>query len=131
MSGCKSCCHVGKPNCPERNCNCDQKLIKDCVCVEWTVPYGESQTIFQSGGFRRIFASGFVTFDAGNSDLVIVRFFLGSQLVGSVVRVFEESGTAFSFTGFDRITVEYPATNVVPPNPSEGEICIKTRTPAF
>lgn len=131
MSGCRNHCCKGKFDVPERKCHCDQKLIKDCVCVEWSVPYGRTQTVFQAGGDRRIFSSGFVTFDAGNLDSVIVRFFLGSQQIGSSIRVFEESSTAFSFTGFDRITVEYPAISVGPLIVSEGEICIKTRTPVF
>lgn len=131
LSGCNGCCYDGKLNCPEKKCNCDQKLIKDCVCVEWSVPYEETQTVFQSGGFGRIFASGYITFDAGSSDFVIVRFFLGTSQVGSAMSIFKESGTAFSFTEFDSITVEHPATGVVPLNPSEGEICIKTRTPVF
>lgn len=131
MSGCRSRCSDGKFDCSERKCRCAQKLIKDCVCVEWSIPNGRTQTIFQSGGFRRIFASGFVTFDAGLSDSVLVRFFLGNQQIGSSIRVFEESSTAFSFTGFDRITVEYPTTNPGPVIASEGEICIKTRMPVF
>lgn len=132
--GCQKKCH-----CHERKCHCNQniKLLKDCVCVEWSVPPGRTQTVFQTGRFRRIFASGFVSFDCrdsnlvGDSDSVIVRFFLGSDQIGPSIRVFEESSVAFNYTRFDRITVECPATNVVSPDVCEGEICIKTRTPVY
>lgn len=143
MSGCKKGCNDVSFNClchkklqrgcdcPERKCRCDQKLVKDCVCVEWSVQPGRTQTVFQTGGYRNIFASGFVSFDFGSSDSVIVRFFLGSNQIGSSVRVFEESSVAFSYTRFDRITVEYPVTDTVPLEVGEGEICIKTRTPVY
>lgn len=131
MRGCQSCCQDDKFSCPERKCSCELQLIKDCVCVEWSVPLGRTQTVFQAGGLRRIFASGFVSFDSGSSDSVIVRFFWGNNQIGSSIRVFEESSVAFSFAGFDRITVEYPANGVGPSDVSEGEICIKTRTPVF
>lgn len=143
MSRCKSCCQDEKFDCichkkPRKDCDClgkechcDQKLVKDCVCVEWSVPSGEAQTVFQTGGFKRIFASGFISFDCGSSDSVIVKFFLGGTQIGSSIRIFEESSVAFSFTRFDRITVECPATDILPPDACEGEICIKTRTPIF
>jgi hypothetical protein len=143
LSRCKDCCHEEKfdcichkkprkhCNCPSEKCKCDQKLLKDCVCVEWSVLSGRTQTVFQTGGFKRIFASGFVSFDCGSSDSVIVRFYLGSNQVGPSIRVFEESSVAFSYTRFDRITVECPTTNMVPLEACEGEICIKTRTPVF
>lgn len=141
MSGCKQRCdavkfdcichkkHHKNCGCPERKCHCDQKLIKDCICVEWSIQPGRTQTIFQTGGFKRIFASGFVSFDCGNLDSVIVRFYLGNHQIGSSIRVFEESSVAFSFTRFDRITVECPATDIEPVDDLyEGEVCIKTRT---
>lgn len=143
MSGCKKCCNDvnfgcschRRPkrncDCPERKGHCDQKMLKDCICVEWSVQPGRTQTVFQAGGLRNIFASGFVSFDAGSSGSVIVKFFLGNDQIGPSVRVFEESSVAFSYTRFDRITVEYPTTVPIPQEVGEGEICIKTRTPVY
>lgn len=143
MSKCQKCCddksfdclcykkRQRNCGCSERRCHCNQKMVKDCVCVEWSVQPGRTQTVFQTGGYRNIFASGFVSFDAGSSDSVIVRFFLGSNQIGSSVRVFEESSFAFSYTRFDRITVEYPIIDTIPLEVGEGEICIKTRTPVY
>lgn len=109
------------------------ELIKDCICVEWTVPNGETQTVFQTANFDPFFASGFVSFDCGSLDFVRVRFFLGNDLVGEVVRVFEDSSFAFTLTEFDRITVESPSFTGTPdpdcPTASEGEICITARFP--
>ena len=141
MCGCRKCCNEVDFGCichkrPKENCRCKErkdqycpKVVKDCVCVEWSVQPGRTQTVFQTAGFRSIFASGFVSFDFGNLDSVIVRFFLGSNQVGPSVRVFEDSSVAFSYTKFDRITVEYTLTNPISPESGEGEICIKTRTP--
>lgn len=143
MGRCKKCCSdvsfdclchkrpVSDCDCTGEKCNCDQKMVKDCVCVEWSVQPGGTQTVFQTGGFRNILASGFVSFDFGSSDSVIVRFFLGANQIGPSIRVFEESSVAFSYTRFDRITVEYLVTNPVPQESAEGEVCIKTRTPVY
>jgi|GEM_PF-6670725 len=141
MGGCNSNCKEGMPkcNCHKNNkahcdcsqgkCRCNQILVKDCVCVEWSVPHGETQTVFQTGGFREIFASGFVSFDCSGSDYIIARFFLGNQQVGEAIRIFEESSVAFSFTRFDRITVECPAICEDLSVFCEGDVCITTRFP--
>lgn len=123
-------CHK-RCNCVQDKCQCTQKLLKECVCVEWSILPGRAQTIFQSGGYNRIYSSGFVSYDFGSSDSVIVRFFLGDHQIGSGIRVFEESSVAFSFTGFDRIIVECPIADTEPFDVYEGEICIKTRTPVY
>lgn len=122
-------------DCPKqkKDCPCPLQLVKDCVCVEWSVPHGETQTVFQTGGFDPFFASGFVSFDCGSPDFIRVRFFLGNNLVGEVIRVFEDSSVAFTFTEFDRITVECPGFTGTPdpdcPTACEGEICITSRFP--
>lgn len=115
-------------------CKCDLQIIKDCTCVEWSVPNGETQTVFQTANFDPFFASGFVSFDCGTPEFVRVRFFLGDELVGEVVRVFEDSSFAFTLTRFDRITVESPFTTATPDpdcptTGAEGEICITSRFP--
>lgn len=117
--------------CRDRECKCSQKLAKDCVCVEWSVLNGETQTVFQTGGFRHIFASGFIGYDSGRSDSVIVRFFYENNQVGSAIRVFRDSSVAFSFTRFDRITVQCLTTGGDVTDVCEGDICITTRVPIF
>jgi hypothetical protein len=116
----------------KKHCDCP-KLVKDCICVEWSIPHGETQTVFQTTGFNPIFASGFISFDCGSPDLVRVRFFLGNNLVGDVIRVFADSSVAFTSTRFDRITVECPDFIGTPdsdcPTTCEGEICITVRYP--
>jgi hypothetical protein len=120
----------------KKDCKCDIQLVKDCVCCEWSVPEGQTQTVFQTGGFEQIFGTGFISFDCGMGDFVIVRFFLGNTQVGSDITVFEDSCVTFTFTRFDRITVTCQA---IPgfmkgkhddcPDTCEGEICITTRFP--
>lgn len=141
MSRCNSCCSNERfeclchkkerrnCTCPKEKCHCETRLVKDCVCVEWSVQQGGTQTIFSTGGFRSLFASGFISFDCGCSDGIIARFFLKNQQVGSSIRIFEESSVAFSFTRFDQITVECPTCNVNCQDACEGEICITTRFP--
>jgi len=123
-------CHK-RCDCVQDKCHCTQKLLRDCVCVEWSIRPGGTQTIFQSGGHNRIYSSGFVSYDFGSSSSVVVRFFHGKHQIGSGIRVFEESSVAFSFTGFDRIIVECPITNEEISEVFEGQICIKTRTPVY
>lgn len=119
-------------DCKKHDCRCHKKMVKDCVCAEWSVPHGETQTVFQSGGFEHIFASGFISFDCGSPDFVLVRFFLGNTMVGDVIKVFKDSSVVFTFTKFDRITVECPPGfdgnhDSDCPNACEGEICIIVR----
>ncbi len=141
MSRCKNCgrnkkfdciCHKKKQkdfDCPETKSPCEQKWVKDCVCVEWSVQPGRTQTVFQTGGLKHIFASGFISVDCGSSDLVIVRFFLGNKQVCSSIKIFEESSVAFSFTRFDSITIECPPCDLGNQEACEGEVCISTRFP--
>lgn len=145
LDKCKSCCrnkdcdcachkkHRKSCDCLERKCQCDQRLVKDCVCGEWSVLHGRTQTVFQTDGFKHIFTSGFISYDCGSSDLVIVRFLLGNKQVGSSIKIFEESSVAFSLTRFDRITVECPTLDQGCPGEDacEGEICIISRFPVY
>lgn len=135
----KNCCH-GKQvqclcsrrnqsiNCHDEKCSCNRKLVKDCICAEWSVPPTQTQTIFQSSGHEHIFASGFVRLDDGNSDFVTVRFYLNGIEIGMPINVFKDSSVAFSLTRFDRVTVEC-AGNPDTPEMCEGEICMNTRVP--
>ncbi len=133
------CCKQERAHClchrrPERHHSQPQpKLIKDCICSEWTVPPGEEQTIFQSFGHRHILASGFVSVNSGPSEngYVIVRFFLNGIEVAGPLNVFHESSVAFSLTEFDRITVACPEGSGIDPltENCEGEICLNIRTP--
>ncbi|MDR6120583.1 hypothetical protein QFZ87_000180 [Bacillus sp. SLBN-46] len=121
----------------KNECKCDIQLVKDCVCCEWSVPEGQTQTVFQTGGFEQIFGSGFISFDCGpGNDYVTVQFYLGTTPVGMPINVFQDSCVTFTFTKFDRITVTCQA---VPDGLNgnadcecdncEGEICITTRFP--
>src|SRR5690625_1017983 len=100
----------------QADCRCNKRkqndrtftLIKDCICAEWSIPPGQIQTIYQSSGYRSLYASGFISIDDNNDslDFVIVRFFLGDMEVGTSMKVFNDSSVAFSLTRFNRITVE-------------------------
>ncbi|MBO1001192.1 S-Ena type endospore appendage [Pseudogracilibacillus auburnensis] len=136
MGSCRGCCHDKR--CHELRCHCTcrkkdhcdhhQKLLKDCICAEWTIPSGQSQTVFQTSGHRQIFASGFITLQDSHSDYVTARFFLDGYEVGAPIRVFKDSSVAFSLTKFDRITVECANANDVEER-CEGEICLTVRSP--
>lgn len=125
---CQKRCHGN--NCSNRGCRCQRKLIKDCICIEWSVPQANTQTVFQTQGYNNIYVAGFISFDYGSSDWIIVRFFNGNEQVGTS-RVFKNSSSAFSLTRFDRITIECAASSVVPLERCEGEISLVTRIPAF
>jgi len=141
----KNCCvdsHfqcISHKKCKKENdheCRCDVQLVKDCICCEWSVPEGESQTVFQTGGFEQIFGSGFISYDCGEGAFVTVQFFLNGMQVGSDINVFRDSCVTFSFTRFDRIVVTCQAAPAVAtgnndecPDACEGEICITTRYP--
>lgn len=105
----------------------NRQLVKDCTCAAWSIPSGKRQTIFNVNGFRRFFSSGFIAYDLGGSDHIIVRLFLGNREIGSPIEVFKESSFAFSFTMFDRITVE--CVGGTPGSICEGEICINSIYP--
>lgn len=119
--------------CKEKECKCEVKLVKDCLCCEWSVPKGSNQTVFHTGGFKKIFGSGFISYDCGDADFIIVKFFLDDKLVGSPIHVFQDSCVTFSFTKFDKIVVSCPsdsgAFNHDFAEACEGEICIITRYP--
>lgn len=115
----------------EQECHSHHKLVKSCICVDWSVPNGETQTIYQMEGIKQIFASGFIQFDCGNSEFVNARFFLENKQIGETIKVFEDSSFAFNFTKFDRITVECPSFTGTSdpdcPDACEGELCIVIR----
>lgn len=110
-----------------------QKLIKDCICSEWSVPPGEEQTIFQSSGHRQILASGFVSVNSSSIEngYATVRFFLDGVEVAGPLNVFHESSVAFSLTRFDQITVECPEGLEIDQisEVCEGEIGLNVRIP--
>ena len=106
----------------------NQRLVRDCLRVDWSVPSGETQTIFITEGLEQNIVSGFVQYASGNPEFVKVRFYLGNRQVGETIKVFEESSFAFNFTNFDRITVECPNfTGTSDPDVCEGELSIITR----
>lgn len=144
MRKCHNNCHefndcLCKKKCPPipKECKQNKHLMQDCICTEWSVLNGNTQPIFQSGGFDQIFSSGFVSYDFGASPYVIVQFFNDLQQVGTPIKVFIDSSVAFTFTKFNRITVTCPNApgdgsvmdDQVYTNACEGEICIKTKVP--
>lgn len=139
LCGCRNCCQArrglrsccrGEWNCNKKKCRVgERKLIKDCVCVEWSIPSKESQTVFQATNQDYLLASGFVSFESG-SEFIMVRFFEGGVEVGTPIVVFENSSVAFSLTYFDQITVECRNTGTAPTEACEGELCLNIRVPA-
>ncbi len=140
MESCRSCCQ-GKPvqclcsrrspnfNCHKNQCSHNSKLVKDCICAEWSIPALQTQTIFHSSGHEHIFATGFVRFDDGDSDFVTVKFYLDGREIGLPINVFKDSSVAFSLTRFDRITIECSGDANLSEEVCEGEICLNTRVP--
>lgn len=124
---------MGVPRCLRHHdccCNCKQEdrskeLVKDCVCVEWSVPSSNIQTIYKVGGFESLLATGFIRFDYGGADFITVKFFLNNKQIGSSLNIFKESSVAFNFTRFDQITVECSGGD--PTHLCEGEICINSK----
>jgi len=126
-----------KNHCWDKDGKRSKELIKECICNEWSVPHGKTQTVFLSEGFEQIFAAGFVTYDSGNAPHITVRFFDGDDQIGPDLRVFQDSSASFTATEFNRITVSCP--NVYDydevswdedcPEACEGEICIKAKFP--
>lgn len=100
--------------CHRKKCECDRKqdihceMKKDCMKIEWVVPDGYTQSVFQTGGFNQMIGSGFVSYDTGNAPFIIVRFFLEGVLQGSEIQVFHDSSVAFTYTKFDQVTVTCP-----------------------
>jgi hypothetical protein len=116
----------------EFHCKVNKKLLKECICCEWTVPKGETQTVFQTAGFEKIIGSGFVSFDDGQVPFILVTFFEDGYQVGETIKVFNDSCVAFTYTKFDSIKVSCPNLNNSHPDQQhgcEGEICITTRFP--
>lgn len=120
----------------EIHCRVDKSLIRDCICCEWEVPRGETQTVFQTAGFKEIFGSGFVSYECGSAPFIVVKFFVDSYQVGDMIKVFKDSCVAFTYTKFNSIKVTCPneghhhcdcGCNCM--NDCEGEICITTRVP--
>ena len=65
--------------------------MRDCLRVDWSVPSGETQTIFITEGLEQNIVSGFVQYASGNPEFINVRFYLGNRQVGETIKVFEES----------------------------------------
>lgn len=99
----------------EIHCKVDKKLEKDCLKIDWLVPEGATQSIFQTNGFNQLIGSGFISYDKGHSPFIIVRFYLQGIQQGSNIQVFEDSSVAFTYTKFDQITVSCPASVEVEP----------------
>lgn len=134
MKCCKKqcCCDKCKKDKKEIQCKVDMQLLKECICCEWTVPKGETQTVFQTAGFEKIFGSGFVSFDYGQVPYMLVSFFNDDQQVGETIKVFNDSCVTFTYTKFNSIRVSCPNLGSGHPDHHEGcegEICITTHVP--
>jgi|SRR5690625_4639076 len=126
-------CHHKK-----RSCNCKQnintEMKRDCMKIDWVVPAGKTQPVFQNGGFSQIIGSGYVSYDLGNSPFIIVRFYLNGVLQGAEIPVFYDSSVAFTYTKFNQVTVTCPIVSPVDQgnhcyDQCAGELSIITRYP--
>lgn len=125
------CCDNCKKDHKGINCKVD-RLLKDCICCEWTVPKGETQTVFHTAGFKKIIGSGFISYDDGQVPYMLVSFFDENHQVGETIKVFNDSCVAFTYTKFNSIKVSCPNLGTYHPDHHEGcegEICITTRFP--
>jgi hypothetical protein len=109
--------------------------MKDCICIEFTVPRGKEQTIFTTEGIEGLFASGFISYDCGHAKYITVRFYDGHNQVGNGIQVFHDSSIGFTQASFNRISVTSPSSltrstdsdDIECLNTSEGEICLNIR----
>jgi hypothetical protein len=112
-----------------------EELVKDYICIEFSVPQGKEQTVFTSEGFNKIFSAGFISFDCGKAKFITIRFYNEDGQIGSGIQVFQDSSIAFIQTEFNRITITCSSIKSKSldqgdcdnPNGCEGEICIRTK----
>jgi hypothetical protein len=132
---CGKKCDCKDKDCKAKECKHVPDFVKDCICLEFSVPHGREQTIFTTNGLESIIASGFISYDCGDANFITVRFFNGSVQVGNSIQVFQDSSVAFSQSEFTRITVSCPAVTTTPsdlsdcPGVCDGEICLNIRYP--
>jgi hypothetical protein len=132
---CTKKCDCKDKDCKEKECKHVPEIVKDCICLEFSVPHGREQTIFTSNGLDKIIASGFISYDCGEANFITVRFFNENVQVGNSIQVFQDSSVAFSQSEFDRITVTCPTVIGTSPEFSDcpdscdGEICLNIRYP--
>lgn len=123
MSSCRNISNCCPPN--NQAPNSSRKLIKDFICIDWTVPPEQVQTIFQASDGDTLLAAGYVR-NNSEGGTILVRFFLGNQQVGEPIYVFQASSVAFSYTAFDRVLVNCLGEGTESCN---GQLSIVTRTP--
>lgn len=99
-------------------------FVMDRICTGWSVPEANSQDVYVSPNVK-IFASGFLAYDEGDSDFVIFKFFNNNIQIGNSLTVYEGSSVGFTSNNFTRIEVTIPTGN--PGNISSGQICITPR----
>lgn len=130
---CECHCHQKeKCNCEkEIHCKTERLLTKDCMKIDWAVPEGETQTIYQAGGLNQLFGSGFVSYDEGDAPYIIVRFYLNGVQQGMDIVVFEDSSVAFNYTRFDRVSVSCSGIPGGSDLECEGELSIVSRFPTY
>jgi hypothetical protein len=100
---CKKKCHPIEKECPPQ-----KEFVHDCICHEWSVQHGGTQTIFQSGGFENIFTSGIISYECGLAPFVLVLFFKDNQPIGDPIQVFHDSSVSFVYKNFNKIKVICP-----------------------
>jgi hypothetical protein len=109
----------------------NKKLVKDWISVDWSVPNGNTQTVYYSHSIDELVASGFISYDCGSSDYIIVNFFLGDREVEEPIRIYRDSNVAFTANGFNCIRIHCPQNNETLdsecPDTCEGEISIIPR----
>ncbi|WP_374724058.1 S-Ena type endospore appendage [Calidifontibacillus erzurumensis] len=116
--------------------NVKKSFMKDRICCEWIVPKGEIQTVFQTAGFKEIYAAGCISYDCGKKPFIIVKFFINHCQVGDEIKVFKDSSVAFNFTKFNKIMISSPENSISDysckcendfQSDYKGKMCIQTR----
>lgn len=133
----KSCCYSNRRDHKGCNCHCHKKeycrekrFVKECICIDWSVPHNSTQTVYTANRMGGLSASGFISYECGSSAFVTVRFLLGDRPVEEIT-VYKDSSVAFAVSRFNRIEVLCPPASVPVdpdcPDVCEGELCIKPK----
>ena len=139
----ESCCYSNyRDHCDyhsdkKEHCNCekpvdrkDKKFVKECICIDWSVPHSRTQTVYIAKRVGDLSASGFISYDCGSPAFITVTFLLGDDEVEKI-NVFRDSSVAFAVSRFNRIKIkcsaESSSVDTDCPDACEGELCIKPR----
>lgn len=108
----------------------DKKFVKECICIDWSVPHNRTQTVYIAKRIGDLSASGFISYDCGSPAFITVTFLLGDHEVEEI-NVFRDSSVAFEVSRFNRIKIkcsaESSSVDTDCPDSCEGELCIKPR----